>query len=339
MGVELVTDGDTGDTGDTGAVVASPTAPGRSPVGAGRRPSLPRIRRRLFPYLLLVPALVGLGAGVVWPIYRMAVMSTQEFGLAQNFGTEPPEFIGLENFRDIFGDTEFWAVLRRSLIFMIVNVALTMALGTLVALLLSKLGRVMRFGLTVAMLLVWAAPPLTASILWQWMFDTRFGIVNEALTSLGFGGFDEHNWLAEPITFYLVATIIVVWMGLPFVAFTLYAAMTQVSGEVVEAAKIDGAGAFQRFRDVTWPAIKPVFLVMTMLSTVWDLRVFTQIFVLQEAGGLVRDTNLLGTWGFRTAVVGSDFGQGAASAVVLVAITVSLTAFYIRQLFRRGEVT
>lgn len=330
MGAELLTDR------DTGTVVASPTVPGRSPVGGGRRPSLPRIRRGLFPYLLLVPALAGLGAGVIWPIYRMAVMSTQDFGLSQQFG-QSAEFVGLENFRAIFGNDTFWGALRRSLIFMIVNVALTMGLGVLMALLLSKLGRVMRFTLTAALLLVWAAPPLTASILWQWMFDTRFGVVNEALSTLGLG-FEGHNWLAEPFTFFFVATIIVVWMGLPFVAFTLYAAMTQVSGEVVEAAKIDGAGAFQRFRDVTWPAIKPVFLVMAMLSTVWDLRVFTQIFVLQQGGGLVRETNLLGTWGFRVATGGGDFGQGAASALVLLTLSVFFSLFYIRHLFKRGEV-
>jgi N,N'-diacetylchitobiose transport system permease protein len=310
-----------------------------TPSSGGRRSSFAsRLRRSAFPYGLLLPALVGMGIGLAYPLYRMGVMSTQEFGLRQQFGTEPPEFIGLDNFRDIFGNPQFWAVLRRSLVFALVNVALTMGLGTLVALLLTKLGRVMRFGLTVALLLAWAAPPLTSTILWQWMFDSRFGVINWALSGVGFSGFEEHSWLSEPLSFYFVATIIVVWMGLPFVAFTLYAAMTQIPADVVEAAKIDGAGAWQRFRDVTWPGIKPVFIIMTALSTVWDLRVFTQIFVLQKAGGMTRDTDLLGTYAYREAIAGNHFGRGAAIALVLVAITLLLTVFYIRQMFKQQGV-
>lgn len=323
-----------------GANALAPSSGGRrvSTGPAGRLGLSARFRRRAFPYWLLLPALALICVGLAYPLYRMGVMSTQEYGLRQQFGTESPPYVGLDNFGDIFGDPYFWDVLRRSLLFALVNVGLTMGLGTLVALLLTKLGKAMRFGVTVALLLAWAAPPLTSSILWQWMFDARFGVVNWFLSGMGFSGFEDHNWLEEPLSFYLVATIIVVWMGLPFVAFTLYAAMTQVPSEVVEAARIDGAGAWQRFRDVTWPGIKPVFVVMTALSTVWDLRVFTQIFVLQQAGGVSRDTNLLGTWAFREAIAGKHFGRGAAIALVLVGITVTLTVFYIRQMFRQQEI-
>lgn len=317
-------------------MTAAPPEDERRSEAVASAPS-PGGRRRLFPYALLLPALALIGLGLAYPLYRMGVMSTQEYGLRQQFG-ESPASVGLENFGHILGDSYFWEVLRRSVLFALVNVALTMVLGTLVALLMTKLGRAMRFGLTVALLLAWAAPPLTSSILWQWMFDARFGVVNWMLTRVGLSGFDGHNWLAEPLTFYLVATIIVVWMGLPFVAFTLYAAMTQIPGEVVEAARIDGAGPGQRFRDVTWPSIKPVFVIMTALSTVWDLRVFTQIFVLQQGGGISRDTDLLGTWAYREAIAGNHFGRGAAIALVLVAITLSLTVFYIRQMFRQQEI-
>ena len=113
-------------------------------------------------------------------------------------------------------------------------------------------------------------------------------------------------------------------MGIPFVAFTLYAAMTQIPTEVLEAASIDGAGPWPRFRDVVWPAIKPIFVVLVALSTLWDLRVFTQIYVLQEAGGVTSETNLLGTWAYREATTGNHFGRGAAIALVMVAIN-SLT--------------
>jgi N,N'-diacetylchitobiose transport system permease protein len=306
----------------------------------GRRPGRP-LRRGggsrggLLPYALLVPALVALGVGLGYPLVRLAVMSTQEFGMAQQFGAPAP-YVGGDNFAEIFGDPVFWAVLRRSLLFCAVNVVLTLGLGTLVALLLGRLGTVMRTGLSVALLFAWATPALTATIVWQWIFDPRYGVVNWGLTRLG-GDFDGHSWLSEPLSFFFVATLIVVWMGVPFVAFTVYAAMTQIPGEVMEAAAIDGAGPWQRFRDVTWPALKPIFVVLAALSTLWDLRVFTQVYVLQQAGGITRETNTLGVYAYRTSA-GDDFGLGAAIALVMVGITLLATLFHLRQMFRQEAV-
>jgi N,N'-diacetylchitobiose transport system permease protein len=244
--------------------------------------------------------------------------------------------VGTDNYAEIFGDPTFWDVLWRSLIFCAVNVVLTIGLGTLLALLLERLGTVMRTGLSVALLLAWATPALTATIVWQWIFDARYGVVNWLLVRLG-ADYEGHSWLSEPLSFFFVAGLIVVWMGVPFVAFTLYAGMTQIPGEVMEAAAIDGAGGWQRFRDVTWPALKPIFVVLTALSTLWDLRVFTQVFVLQRAGGIVRETNTLGVYAFRQAG-GDNFGLGAAVAVVMVGITLLLTVFHLRQMFRQEEV-
>jgi N,N'-diacetylchitobiose transport system permease protein len=308
---------------------------GRRP-GRSRLPRLPRPRRAgLLPYALLVPALAALGAGLGYPLVRLVVMSTQEFGMRQQFGAPAP-YVGADNFRSIFGDPAFWAVFRRSLAFCAVNVVLTLVIGTLVALLLARLGTAMRTALSVALLLAWATPALTATIVWQWIFDPRYGVVNWLLTRLG-GDFEGHSWLSRPLSFYFVATLIVVWMGVPFVAFMLYAGMTQIPGEVLEAAAIDGAGPWQRFRDVTWPALKPIFVVLAALSTLWDLRVFTQIFVLQQAGGINRETNTLGVYAYRTSA-GDDFGRGAAVALVMVAITLVATLFHLRQMFRQEEV-
>jgi len=228
-------------------------------------------------------------------------------------------------------------VLRRSLVFCGLCVMLTLGIGTLTALLLGKLSRLMRTAVSISLILAWATPPLSATVVWQWIFDSRTGVVNWALVGLGFD-YAGHSWLSEPWSFYTVALLIVVWGAIPFVAFTLYAAMTQIPKEVLEAAAIDGAGAWQRFRDVTWPGIRPIFILLLVLSTLWDLRVFTQIYVLQEAGGLSRETNLLGTWAFREAVAGNHFGKGAAIALVMVGITLLLTMFWLRRLFRQQEV-
>ncbi|HKE76559.1 MAG TPA: sugar ABC transporter permease [Acidimicrobiales bacterium] len=315
---------------------ASPAPSGGRRSGSDRPARLPRPGRAgLLPYALLVPALVALGVGLGYPLVRLGVMSTQEFGLPQQFGAPAP-FVGGENFRSIFGDPYFWDVLRRSLVFCAVSVVLTLVLGTLLALLLARLGTVMRTGLSVALLLAWATPALTATIVWQWIFDARYGVVNWLLTRLG-GDFQGHSWLSQPLSFFFVGTLVVVWMGVPFVAFTLYAGMTQIPGEVMEAAAIDGAGGWARFRDVTWPALKPIFVVLAALSTLWDLRVFTQIYVLQQAGGITRETNTLGVYAYRTSA-GNDFGRGAAVALVMVGITLLATLFHLRQMFRQEEV-
>ena len=153
-------------------------------------------------------------------------------------GSRPP-WVGLDNFRTILEDAYFWTVLWRTLIFCFVNVALTMVLGVLVALLLDALGRGMRLFVSASLIVAWAMPALTATIVWQWMFDTEYGLVNWALGRQG------ESWWANQLTFFMVATIIVVWMGIPFVAFTVYAALTQIPVDIVEAAKLDGAG----FRD------------------------------------------------------------------------------------------
>jgi N,N'-diacetylchitobiose transport system permease protein len=179
-------------------------------------------------------------------------------------------------------------------------------------------------------------PPLSATVVWQWIFDTQYGLANWALTELGFD-FQGHSWLSNPVSFFGVAMIIVVWMGIPFVAFTLYAGLTQVPQDTLEAAAIDGANARQRFWYVTLPFIKPLVLILTALSVLWDFRVFLQIYVLQRAGGIARDTNLMGVWAYRISIGENHFDIGAAIAIVMVVITLLLTVFYLRQMVRQEE--
>jgi N,N'-diacetylchitobiose transport system permease protein len=304
------------------------------PVSAVQR--RPRRRRQLFPYALVAPALVVLAFMLGYPLVRLGVLSVQRFGLEQQFGA-PPDWVGLEHYRTILTDDYFWDVLWRTLAFCFVNVALTIVLGLLVALLLQMLGRKMRLAVSIALMLAWAMPPLSATIVWQWMFDAQYGLVNWLLTTLGIGDYQGHSWLSEPLSFFTVATIVVVWMGVPFVAFTLYAGLTQVPRELVEAASIDGAGPWDRFRAITLPIIKPVLTIVTALSILWDFRVFTQIYVLQQAGGISRDTNLLGVYAYRVAIGETRFDLGAAIAVVMVLISLLLTFVYLRQMARQEE--
>lgn len=291
----------------------------------------PRHRRvRPLPYGLLLPAVVALALMLGYPIVRLVTLSLQEFGLKQQFGAAA-DWVGLDNFRTIFKDPEFWKVLRRTVVFCVVNVALTIVLGMAIALLLKRLGAKMRLLTMLGLMLAWSMPALTSTVIWQWIFDTQYGIANWALGRQG------ESWLSNPLTFYFVATIIVVWMGIPFVAFTLYAGLTQIPEEMMEAAAIDGARPWQRFRDIVVPSLKPILFILTSLSVLWDFRVFTQIYVLQSAGGITRDTNLLGVYAYRISIGANQFDKGAAVAVVMVLITVLMTMFYLRSMTRQEE--
>jgi len=292
-----------------------------------------RSRSTPLPYALLLPAVLALALALGYPLVRQVILSFQDFGLAQQFG-RPPEWVGLQNYRDLVGDGYLWRVTLRSVVFCLVNAAATMLIGVGLALLMRHMARGVRLLVQTGLLLAWAMPVVASLTVWQWLFDTQYGVVNHLLTRLGLD-YAGHPWLLEPLSFFFVATVIVVWMSVPFVAFTVYAALTQLPEELLEAAEIDGAGARSRFRHVVLPTIRPVLLVVGLLQIVWDLRVFSQIFILQKAGGSAHDTNLLGTYIYRLGIGGGEFGMSAAVAIFMLALTVVLTAPYVRTMLKQ----
>jgi N,N'-diacetylchitobiose transport system permease protein len=311
------------------------SAPAAAPTPTRRRRALRLSRRGSgagLPYALLVPATAMLVLALGYPLVRQVVLSLQEFGLAQQFG-QPADWVGLDNYKALVSDPYLWEVLLRTVVFCLANAALTMVIGIGIALVMRLMSRPVRLLAQSGLLLAWAMPIIATLTVWQWLFDTQYGIVNWTLTRLG-GDFQGHSWLLEPLSFYFVATVIVVWMSVPFVAFTGYAALTQVSDDLLEAAELDGAGAWQRLRHVVVPAIRPVLLIVGLLQVIWDLRVFTQIYVLQSAGGVTRETNLLGTYIYRLGIGGGDFGTAAAVAMFMLALTVVLTAPYVRLMLK-----
>jgi len=315
------------------APTSAPTRPGPGPTPAPARRL--RGRRTPLPYGFLLPTVLALALALGYPLVRQVVLSLQDFGLAQQFG-QPPEWVGLRNYRDLLTDAYLWKVTVRSIAFCLVNAAATMLIGVGLALLMRHMAKGVRLLVQTGLLLAWAMPVVASLTVWQWLFDTQYGVVNHLLTRLG-GDFAGHSWLLRPLSFFFVATVIVVWMSVPFVAFTVYAALTQVPGELMEAAEIDGAGAWARLRYVVLPTIRPVLLVVGLLQVIWDLRVFTQIYILQKAGGSAQDTNLLGTYIYRLGIGGQDFGMSAAVAIFMLVLTVLLTAPYVRAMLRQEE--
>ena len=307
-------------------------APPERPPAPRRPGSRARRLRPLVPYALLAPALLVLAGILGFPLYRLVFLSFQQYGLKELFAGRGT-FIGLRNYQDILTDPFFWTVVARTLVFATVAVGLTMVLGTLVALLLRNLGRPMRVAVTAGLVAAWAMPTLTAISIWQWMFDFEFGVVNWLLTKLGADGFQQHNWFDQPLQGFTVIMIVVVWGALPFVAITLHAGLTQVPAELEEAARVDGAGAWQVFRHITLPVMKPIFLILATLSTIWDFKVFTQIWVLLNQRPS-REYFLLGIWSYSESFGVTRYGKGAAIAVIMVILLMLVTSFYVRQMLR-----
>src|SRR2546428_9558155 len=228
-------------------------------------------------------------------------------------------FVGLKNFQAFSIDPQFRYVVQVSVIFTIVNVGLSMFFGTCIALLLERVSRPVRVLLSAGRVLVWATPSIPAIDLWQWMFDYEFGVVNWLLTHLGAGNYSHHNWCESPIQGFTVITVIVVWGAIPFLALMIYAGLTQVPRELVEAAEIDGARPWQVFARVTVPILRPVFLVVISLSTIWDFGVFNQVWVLLNQRPS-QDYFVMSVYSFHESFRVSQFGLGAAAALAMVAI-------------------
>ncbi|MDQ1538319.1 MAG: N,N-diacetylchitobiose transport system permease protein [Actinomycetota bacterium] len=284
------------------------------------------------PYILIAPAVAILLLAMGYPLVWQLVTSTQRFGLAQQFG-KPPEPVGLANYVKLFTDPYLWTVVARSIAFCLVNAAVTLVAGILVALLMKSVNTWARLILQVAMLLAWSMPVVAAMTVWRWLFDWNRGVVNWVLTWTG-QDFTGHNWLQNPLSFFLVATTVVVWMSVPFVALSLYAGLTQVPDEVMEAAQIDGANGWQRFWGIVVPMVRPVLLIVLLLQVIWDLRVFAQIKMLQDAGSTPSETNLLGTYIFQLGTGSQDFGMASAVSVFVLALTIALSWFYVRILLK-----
>jgi N,N'-diacetylchitobiose transport system permease protein len=302
---------------------------------ARRRPFAQRGLRALSPYLLLAPAALVITAVLAYPIYMLVRLSLQQFGLAE-LVTKKGTWIGLDNYTRIVEDRQFWTVVFRTAVFTVVNVGLTMVFGTLIALLLARLGRAMRLLLTIGLVLVWATPVVVAVNIFRWMVDFEFGVLNWTLTKLHVGDFLNKDWFADPTTGFAVITAIIVWGAIPFVAITLYAGLSQVPEELVEAAEIDGAGRWRIFRDITFPLLLPIFVILTSLSIIWDFQVFNQVWLVRD-GEPEEDYWLMSVYSFVEAFRLGEYGFGAAIAVVMVGFMFLATFVYLRQMIRMGE--
>jgi len=277
------------------------------------------VRRQLLPLLFLLPSVGLISFLTLYPLGKLIATSFQNLGAFQ-LVQHKVVWDGLENYRTIFasGGGLGTSILQTAL-FVLACVGLTMAVGTGVA------------------LLAWAMPTSAAATVWTWLFQQEYGVVNDTLTSLGLN-FSNHNWFGSEIGAYSIIVANIAWGAVPFVALMMYSALTLVPRDLYEAAAVDGASATITFRKVTMPIVRPIFVLMTVLSIIWDANVFNQVWYLTQGNAQLLNVVPLGVWQYIEAFSSTQYGLGAAVAVIMILLLVAVTGYYIRLMVRTGQV-
>lgn len=281
-------------------------------------------RRRRTGYAALAPALLVLLLILAYPILQSMLLSLQELRAAG--GTFEGRFIGLANYAALLEDRTFRAALATTAYFTAIEVAAVVLLALGVALLLNHpLGRAGIF--RIILLLPWAIAPVANAVLWKWILHANYGILNTLLTGLGVV---DHNviWLGTARMALNTVLAIDIWKSVPFIAILLLAGLSKVPPVLYRAARLDGANAWQQFRHITLPQLRPTMAVAVILQTLWSLRIFDLIFVLTK-GGPADGTVLLNFLAYRTTFNFLDLGYGAAIANVIFAVSFMLALGYI----------
>jgi N,N'-diacetylchitobiose transport system permease protein len=316
---------------------------------AARRPS-PRPQRRRFggwqqaragglPYLLMLPVVLVLVLIAGWPLVKIILLSLQKqesgkFALFHGGGST--SFTGFTNYTNMLTDSTFWAVVFRTVVFTAVNVVLSLVIGMAIAHLLNRVSRWARVLLTATLLFVWAVPTTVSTQIYYWLFSSQYGVVNYLLDKVPGVHMRGHDWFADPHQGLAVVTIVVVWGAVPLLAISLHAGITQIPREVLEAARVDGASAWQVFRNVTMPFLRPLVAILGTLSIIWDFGVFNQIWFMRN-GHPEPGYQTLGIYMYGNGVGSSHYNVGATIGVLMMLGLLAVIVVYIRQLLIIGD--
>jgi multiple sugar transport system permease protein len=281
--------------------------------------------------ILVAPAILYIVLLVGYPFLLAVYLTMSDANVATvGFG----RFVGFDNFVSLFQAPQFLTALRNTIVFTAVSAVFKGLLGTVLAFLLAENvpgTRVFRF----IILLPWTVPIVLSSIAWKWMFDTQYSIINWAGHAMGLlkPGINP-NWLGDPTLAIISIIAVNVWRGFPFAAVILLAGMTAVSTEVIDSAKVDGAGPIVRFRKIIVPIIAPVLFVGTLYDLVFTLNDMTIVYLLTR-GGPGDATHVLSSYAFLVGVQSGALGRGAAIALLLFPMLLIVVFFALRALKRR----
>jgi len=287
-----------------------------------------------WPYLLVTPSLVALGLVLGYPIIKLFSLSLERYGLSEIIAGKGV-FVGLGNFSEILTDKDFWTILERTLFFTFGMVAVSMIVGAWLAHLMLNMHTKIRNVLNLVLILVWAMPQLVSISVWRWLFSFEFSIITEIINNLGFN-MDKHNYFVNTVSGFLIIGGCVAWGALPFITISIYAALTQVPQDLIEAAEIDGANPRQVFRNIIFPMLLPVYVILISLSTIWDFQVFSHIWIFLDSRPSA-EYYTIAIYAFQKSFGLSEYGKGAAISIVMIIALIGVTGYYLRQMMKMGD--
>jgi len=290
----------------------------------------PREKSTIWPYLLLLPALIVMLSVVIVPIINAVSMSFQSYNL-----TKPKKigFIGLQNYATLLHDPLFWSSLLRTAIWVVFGVGCQFLFGFLLALVLNKDFRG-RGVVRAVSLIPWVTPGVLIALMWRWMYDGNYGVINDILMRLGIIK-ENIAFLSKPGTAMPSVIVTIVWQGIPFFALMLLAGLQGISYDLYEAASIDGATGWQKLIYVTIPSLRNTIFVTTMLRIIWVANSVDVIFNMTE-GGPAYATQTLSVYIYKKASA-LDMGYASAMAIMLMLVLLLAAIPYLRNTFRDQE--
>ncbi|MGO1234554.1 MAG: carbohydrate ABC transporter permease [Microbacterium gubbeenense] len=279
--------------------------------------------RRTEPFLYVGLTVILIGVLLVIP-----VVTVIGYSLFDNVITNPnPEFVGLAHYTDLLTDKGFYTSVTNTLIFTIVSVAAHLVIGLVFALLLNSplVSRSTTAIYRTIYVLPWLFTVAIVAVLWRLLLNPN-GVINYLLSFVGVGATE---WLSDPSLALGTVTFINIWAGYPFFMVSLLAGLQGISADLYEAARVDGANAWQRFTAVTLPNLKPVIISMSLLDLIWTSQQFALIWM-TTGGGPIDATELVSTYTYKLAFTKYEFGAASTAAVVVLVLSMILAVFYVR---------
>src|SRR5690242_17585909 len=300
----------------------------RAYAGTPRRGPITRLLEdeRWLASCLLMPTIVLLGLFIAYPFIKGVLLAVTDTRVGI-----PGSFVGLANFEKLWHDDIFRVAVWNTCLYTFVTTVFKLVLGLWLALLLNRHFRGKAF-MRAFILLPFIIPTVLSTFAWKWMFDPTFSVLNWVLFHAGIIR-TRINWLGDPMMAMVSVIIVNVWRGVPFYAISLLAGLQTISPELHEAAAIDGARAWSRFRHVTWPLLLPVTLVIVLFSVIQTFADFQLVYVL-TGGGPANGTQLFATYAYQLGIGTGLLSQGAAISLAIFPIlllVVIVQLIYIRR--------
>jgi multiple sugar transport system permease protein len=293
----------------------------RLPLPRRRRRSLFREERRLGA-AILAPSLAVIALVAAYPIGYAIWLSLNEYSVIT---PGLSRFVGLDNYLDALGSSDFWAAMRTTVLFTVISVGLELMIGLAMALVMHQAFRG-RALLRAVVLVPWAVLTVVTAITWRTIFEPELGFANTALSRLGLPGGDV-VWLGEEGYALAVMIFADVWKTAPFMALLLLAGLQGISQDLYDAAKVDGASTWQRFRSITLPLLIPAITVALIFRTLDALRVFDLPYVLTKGANGTETLSLIAQ---KELVTNRNTGLGSALAVLTFLTVIGISFLYIR---------